>query len=235
MSTPLLPLSPALVTFHVAGATIGLLSGFLSMLFRKGSNLHRAAGNVFVISMLSMTTSAAFMALFMKPNTGNVVAAMLTFYLVATGWWTARRKEATVGTFDRAAMLFAFAIAAIGWTFGFRPAAKSLAVMYFIFGTIAFLFGLSDIRMIARGGVAGAKRVKRHLLRMGLALLIATMSFYPGQAKLIPKESRSGLLYLPHMFLIGSIVFWMVRYSARKSVKSTTVVETSNVEARRAA
>ena len=48
--------------------------------------------------------------------------------------------------------------------------------MYFIFGSIAVLFAVSDGRMLMRGGLFGAQRIGRHLWRMCLALLIAAMS-----------------------------------------------------------
>lgn len=43
----MMPVSP-LLTAHIGGAAIGLISGYLAMLLRKGSNLHRLAGDFFV-------------------------------------------------------------------------------------------------------------------------------------------------------------------------------------------
>src|SRR6266542_2312625 len=40
-------------TLHVFSAAVGLLAGFMAMLFRKGSGLHGAAGTIFFLSMLS--------------------------------------------------------------------------------------------------------------------------------------------------------------------------------------
>ena len=86
-----------LVLLHIASAAVGLLSGFMAMAFRKGSGLHGAAGSVFFVSMLSMSGLGAFMAAFLKPNNGNVLGGLLTFYLVATGWVAARRRDRRVG------------------------------------------------------------------------------------------------------------------------------------------
>ena len=38
-----------LIAFHVCAGSVGLLSGFVTMSFRKGSRRHRLAGDVFVI------------------------------------------------------------------------------------------------------------------------------------------------------------------------------------------
>jgi uncharacterized membrane protein len=214
-------MSPVLL-LHISTAVVGLLSGFLSMLVRKGSSVHRLAGNIFFGSMLLMSSSAVYVAGFLRPNALNVTAGSLTFYLVCTGWWAAKRRDGAAGTFDRGALLFIFAVALAGLTFGFQAATsptgtkdKMPAPGYFIFATVALLFAVSDLRMVRRGGFA-ARRIARHLWRMCLALLITTLSFYPGQAKLIPRESRSGLLFVPHLLLVGSMIYWMIRVRARK-------------------
>jgi hypothetical protein len=67
------------------------------------------------------------------------------------------------------------------------------------------------------GLVAGALRLRRHLWRMSLALLIATLSLYPGQARLFPDWIRqSSLVFAPHLLLVGSMLFWMLRIRARR-------------------
>lgn len=76
--------SPVLV-FHICAGTLALLSGVAAMSFRKGSHQHRLTGNVFVISMLSLSASGAYLG-FMKHQTLNGLQGVVTFYLVATAW-----------------------------------------------------------------------------------------------------------------------------------------------------
>jgi len=92
-------LSPLLL-LHICAAVVALLAGFLTMSLRKGSGWHGAAGNIFFISMLIMSSSAAYLAAFLKPNMLNMVVGLLTFYLVATGWWAAKRRNGVRGPFD---------------------------------------------------------------------------------------------------------------------------------------
>ena len=82
-----------LLLVHICSATVGLLSGFMAMAFRKGSNWHGAAGTVFFVSMLLMSSSGAYIAAFLKPVAINVVAATLTFYLVSTAWRAAKKRD----------------------------------------------------------------------------------------------------------------------------------------------
>lgn len=215
-----------LLLLHISTATIGLLSGAMAMIFRKGSNWHGAAGTVFFVSMLAMSSTGAYIAAFLKPNMLNVVVALLTFYLVSTAWWAAKQRTGRTGAFDVTALLFIGSVALLGLSSGIQ-AANSVkgtkdgmpAAIYFVFGTIATLCSITDVRLLRRGGAVGARRIARHLWRMCLALLIATMSFYPGQAKLFPRWLRdTNLLLIPHVLLIGAMVFALYRTRARKRI-----------------
>src|SRR5271155_3225648 len=99
-------LSPVLF-FHICAAIIGLLAGWSALVFRKGSRVHRATGNVFFVSMLIMGGSGAYMG-FMKRQPSNVVVGVLICYMVATAWSTVMREEGKTGLFEFGAMLVAF-------------------------------------------------------------------------------------------------------------------------------
>lgn len=221
-----------LIFVHVCCAVVGLLSGFMALFFRKGSSLHAAAGTIFFVSMLIMSATAACIAAFLRPVMINVVAGLLTFYLVSTAWWAAKRRDGSVGIFDVAALVWAFGVGVAGWGFGFQAVQSGTgrvsgipAPIYFIFGSVALLCAVSDARMLVRGGVAGAERIARHLWRMCLALAIATLSFYPGQAKLFSKAVRAtNLLYVPHILLAGSMMFWTYRVLVRKRIRHDKLI-----------
>lgn len=215
-------LSPLLL-LHIGSAVVSLLAGVLSMMFRKGSGRHRAAGDVFTVAMLSMATSAVYLALFVKPNMLNAVVGMLTVYLVSTGWWAARRKDGGTGRFDLGALLFILAVGMVALSFGLEAAASTSgtkngmpAGLYFFFGSMSLLGAVSDVRMFRRGGLAGGHRIARHLWRMGLALLLALFSFFPGQAKLFSGRSGTGILLIPHLFVLASTLYWRFRVMRRK-------------------
>lgn len=221
--------SSPLVFFHIWAALIGISFGSGALFFRKGSRLHRAAGNVFFISMLTMSASAAYMAAFVKPEMINVLAGILTFYLVATAWVTIRRKPGETGLFEIGAMLAASATGIGGLIFGLEAvnSARGLkdgfpAAAYFGFGSVALCFAGSDIRMLVRGGVSGAPRIARHLWRMSFALLIATASLFLGQQKMFPKGVRgTKALFVPVVVIIVAMIYWMIRIrftNARKKV-----------------
>src|SRR5271163_4050166 len=105
-----MPFSPVL-GLHIASGTVGCLSGAVAVALRKGSRRHSLVGSVFAISMLSLGATGAYMAT-LKQQPGNILGGILTFYLVATAWMTARRREGNPGIFDWSALLVVFGVAA---------------------------------------------------------------------------------------------------------------------------
>ena len=210
--------SPLLI-LHIGSAIVGLLSGWAALIFRKGSPRHRAAGKVFLVSMLSMCASAVSMAI-MKQEIPNVIAGVLTFYLVGTAWLTMRRKAGETGQPEFGAMLVASAIGVIAWTLGWeasqsaaRPNAGVPAMVYFVFGLVALLSAAGDARMLIRGGVFGAQRIVRHLWRMCFALLIAQASAFSGKRTEIFPEAirRTHLLSALIIAIPVLMIFWLCR------------------------
>lgn len=198
---------------HIAAAGVGLLSGAAALLSRKGGRLHRMAGNVFFVSIMAMSGIGAYVAPFLpRPQLGSVVAGVLTFYLVATSWVTVKRKEGSVGVFERGALFVAFSTAIAGLTLGLRSPSDAPPLAYFVFAGVAALAAALDLRMILRRGVSGAQRIARHLWRMCAALFITSASFFLGQQQVFPASVRgSPLLFAPEIVVLVLMVFWLVR------------------------
>jgi hypothetical protein len=205
--------------FHVTAGAIGLLSGAAALAFRKGSPPHRAAGNLFLVAILAMSASGAYVAL-TKPVAAslNGLVAALTLYLAATAWMTVRRKAGEIGLSEYGALLMALATGAAGLAFGWQAATSEApkdgipAAMYYVFAGVALFAAALDVRMIARGGVAGAQRIARHLWRMCFALLIGATAFFIGQAKVFPPSVReTQILVAPVIAIVVLMVFWLVR------------------------
>jgi hypothetical protein len=92
--------------------------------------------------------------------------------------------------------------------------------VFFLFGTVALLAGVSDIRMIRSGGLQGASRLARHLWRMCYALWVASASFFLGQADEFPEALRiPGLLAIPVLVPLVAMVYWLWRVRIRGSYR----------------
>src|SRR4051812_19200531 len=98
-----------LLPIHIIGGLLGIISGFVAVFAYKGANLHRKSGMVFVFAMLVLSTTGTLIAI-VKGQPFNVVAGLLTGYLVVTGLLTVRRPAAGARWIDVGAMLVALAV-----------------------------------------------------------------------------------------------------------------------------
>src|SRR3984957_19785262 len=149
---------------HVCAGTVGLLSGTAAMFFRKGSPRHIQAGKVFVVAMLIMAVGAVYLGV-VKNQPSNIGGGIITFYLIGTGWLTARRKEGETSRLDWVALAIPLVVGTVTWVHGIaviRTGATSEngvpVGMSFFMGSICVLAALGDVRMLLRGGVFRAKR-----------------------------------------------------------------------------
>jgi hypothetical protein len=208
-----------------------LLSGAAAMFFRKGSPRHVRAGKVFVGSMLIMAVGAVYLGI-VKNQPSNISGGIITFYLIATGWLTARRGEGETSRMDWVALLIPLAVGIFIWVNGIgvlRSGATSQngvpVGMSFFMGSICLLAATGDVRMLLRGGVFGVKRIARHLWRMCFGLFIAAGSFFMGPSNRplrllsavgigqhLPSALFSTGLYLFLTILpLALLIFWLVR------------------------
>jgi uncharacterized membrane protein len=215
-----------LVPIHVAAGMVGLASGAFALIARKGGTWHRRGGLAFVASMLTMSATGTFMAARMdEPVTDiSVMVGALTFYLVSTGFLTFRRQAGDIRGWQAGLALVATTVAAFAFGYGFtalgRPDGTAdgvPAAMYFVFGSIALVAALLDVRLLRAGAIHGAHRLARHLWRMGMAMWIATTSFFYGQQQVFPRDIRdSGVLSLPILAVALAVLYWVVRVAWKR-------------------
>ncbi len=220
----------AILPIHIAAGTLSVLAGATALILRKGGKAHRTAGSVFVVSMVIMAATAAWVGM---EDPGNAVAGTLTIYAVVTAWVTARRKDERAGAFEIAAFTVA-ALCAIGgfWSaYLIASGAKEAANPYIVFATpfissVMALAALGDLSVVLRRGIAGAQRIARHLWRMCFGLLIAVGSFAAQGAEALPAALPRGELLLASMLVVLAVMaYWSVRvlftgWRAQKPVPS---------------
>jgi hypothetical protein len=223
----------AILYLHIAAGGLGIASGAAALVIRKGGPLHRIVGNVFFVSMLIMAAIGAAVSPFLpKPQWVNVFMGVFTCFLVLTSRATIRRKEGSIGTLDRGAFVFATLMTLAALVFGVAVALsptrsiddftiRSAAVLTTLWASVA----VAERRMITRGGVFGAQRVIRHLWRMCVALLIAVVSLFLGQAKMFPADVQgTGLLFVPAFAVMAAIGYWLFRMRRSKHWRAASSI-----------
>ena len=170
--------------------------------------------------MLTMASTAALL--------GNVFGGAFTFYLVTTGWLTARRPEGQTTIFDWGALLFGLAVGVPIMTDGLRIVSGSIPPkpgvpvgMILFLGSVALLAAAGDVRMLVRGGVFGRQRVARHLWRMCFGLFIATGSFL-AQRRVLAFLGGPKIMLLAALPLIV-MIFWLIRVRFKKAYRAKSM------------
>ncbi|MGC1298558.1 MAG: hypothetical protein WA869_26315 [Alloacidobacterium sp.] len=220
-----------LLILHILAGTIGLFSGTFAIAVRKGSRLHRASGNIFTVAMITLASSAFCLAI-MNSQRGNIIGSIITFYMISTAWLAGRRRG--IGRLDLAALLVgtggAVAIIMLGvWTLH-HPDKNAPVAMCFFMAAVLLLAVAGDIRILARGGIAGRQRITRHLWRMCYGLFIATGSFFLGQQQVFPAFLRGSVsLTILAVLPFPLMIYWLFRvpfgsaYSIRPQPDPTPV------------
>jgi macrolide transport system ATP-binding/permease protein len=204
---------------HVLAGVLALTSGYVALAAAKGAGLHRRSGRIFVATMLLMAGSGTAIAIAFGAAPGiNVPAGLLTAYLVVTALTTVRPATPWRHRVDLMAMATAIGGGLVSIGVGIAAAgaagrgARSIAVIQLVFGGIALLAGLADVRVWRSAPLVGVPRLRRHLWRMSTALFIASMAFFLGQADEFPPALRiRPLLALPVLAVLVTMLYWLWR------------------------
>jgi uncharacterized membrane protein len=218
---------------HILAGALGLVCGYVALYAVKGATLHRKSGMLFVYAMSTMCLGGFALAITARSNwtSVNASAAVMTFYLVLTSLTTVRPLTAGAHRLHIAAMLVAFIVGATDLAWGFEAIANGgrrhgvPAFPFFLFGIVGLLASIGDLQVLRSGALRGASRLKRHLWRMTFALFIATMSFFFGQARVIPEPLRiMPLLALPVLAVLVTMIYWLWRMRSRRSFQGAVTV-----------
>jgi uncharacterized membrane protein len=220
----------ALLVLHIGSGIVGCFAGAAAISLRKGARRHAVAGTVFAVSMLSLAASGVYLAV-VKSQPGTVPGGVLTFYLVATAWMTARRKAEETAIFGWAALLVALALGAVTTTWGMDAASSPTGLKhdypagpYFFLASVAVLAAIGDVRWLRGKGISGAQRIARHLWRMCFALFIASSSIFLARQHLFPALLRkTGVLFLLSFLPLLLMIFWLVRLRLGRAPKERVV------------
>jgi len=213
-----------LLPIHIVGGLVSIAAGMVAVFATKGQALHRRSGMAFVYAMLVLTATGTVTAI-ARSQPFNVVAGVLTFYLVMTGLLTVRRPAVGARWIDVGAMVVALAVALTCVVFISLELVSSatgergggFVFIYVIFGVGAVLSVIGDARTLLARRIGERQRLARHLRRMCFALLIAVGSFFLGQAQVFPELlRRTGFLGLPVLLVVVLMVFWLIRVSLTK-------------------
>jgi hypothetical protein len=128
------------------------------------------------------------------------------------GLLAVRRRAPAFRWIDVVAMIFVLMIGFLSLAFALTGDMDGTTPVGFLFGAVALLAALGDIRMLMSQRMEWSQRIARHLWRMCFALWIATASFFLGQSDEFPEALRiMPLLCTPVLLVMLLMAYWLVR------------------------
>jgi len=97
-----------------------------------------------------------------------------------------------------------------------------------ILGAALLLAAAGDVRVLRRGALKGAPRLKRHLWRMCVAMFIAAGSFFSIRervAMILPDPFTTvPMRALPIVLLFGAMFYWLWKLRVRRPFPAAAVI-----------
>ena len=211
--------------FHIVAGGVALITGFTALYAAKGGTLHRRSGILFVYAMLIMCAGGFLVSAVRGVAPAiNIPASLVSACLVITALTTVRPPSSVTRRLDLGAMVVLWAVGLTSLGFAFGGGKGGAAFAYVLFGVSGVLAGAGDLRVMRSGPRRGAARLARHLWRMCFALFIAALSFFIGQAEVIPEPFRiRPLLAMPVLAVLVTMLYWLWRVRVRRSTRGLIV------------
>ena len=207
---------------HIAGGSVGLLTGFLNILRKKGDRKHILIGKLFVYSMLTAGISALVLSV-LHPNYFLFAVGIFTIYMVSTGnryiYLKMLNVDQSPKPIDRIITLTMLLAGLFFTGLGISHLAKAnlFGLVFIMFGFFGLLFVRQDFK-----NYRGKTDIKNywlvaHLQRMTGGFIAALTAFLVVNAKYLP-EQIPGFLYwlLPTIILTPMIIRWSRKFEVKK-------------------
>jgi uncharacterized membrane protein len=226
-----------LLPIHIAAGGLAIVLGAVALSVKKGGNVHRRSGLLFVYAMLVMGVSAVVLSLLKGRADGNVLAGVLTVYFVGTALTTVRPVSSWTRRTNAVALTAAVVLGAGCAVNGVRlintPGRDAVGVPFQTQGVVSLIVAAllamaaaGDVRIMRFGMPRGGPRLARHLWRMCFALFIAAGSFFSIRARvatILPEPLTTGpMRALPIVLLFGAMFYWLWRVRGRRTLPVRT-------------
>ncbi|WP_293871980.1 DUF2306 domain-containing protein [Flavobacterium sp.] len=210
-----------LLIIHIITGSIGLFTGTINIIRKKGDQFHKLVGNFFFLSMI-INAVAGFVMSILHKNLFLSIIAVFSFYMTATGQrflsLKTIDKDQKPKTIDWILTLTMLLFALFFIIFGFY-----LLINYNKFGTVLLVFGLISILMAKKDIAIYQGKVKFknywlliHIQRMIGAYIAALTAFLVVNNTYLPSLVA---WLLPTVILTPLIFYWSKKNAGKVIAK----------------
>ncbi|CAH9049432.1 hypothetical protein PSECIP111951_01355 [Pseudoalteromonas holothuriae] len=211
-------LQSIILYIHITFGVLAVVAGYIALFSEKGKRKHIKAGNWFVVTMVLMGISGVVVA-YLKPMDISVIAGLFTLYLVISGvgvfkFANHRRCKVNITLMIACLCVGIYSLVCAYWTLQSDTGLYQgfTAEPFIMFGILAVICGLSDIRYMTARELSYIMRLTRHIWRMCFALFIAVGSFVGQGLQSFPEEIRSfALVEYADLIILLIMFYWLAR------------------------
>ena len=207
-----------ILIFHIIGGTIGLLTGILNILRKKGDKNHKLVGKVFFTSMMTAGVSSLILAS-IHTNYFLFMVGVFTLYMVGSGQLYLKHNASPIsnriGLTITTLMLIA-GVLFIGFGVLVLIKTKLFGLVFITFGGVGLLFVRQDfINHKVQSAIKNYWLIA-HLQRMTGGFIASMTAFLVIIAKYFPQQIP-GFVYwlLPTFIFTPLIINWSRKYEAK--------------------
>jgi uncharacterized membrane protein len=203
-----------ILLIHITSGSVGLLTGTINIIKKKGGKRHRQIGKLFLFSMITTGVSSIILAL-VKSNTFLFIVGIFTIYLVGTGsrYMNLRvlgkgQKPKFIDWFLSLGMLLSGSCF-VAWGIYLMTSSTTFGLVLLIFGLIGLINVKNDFK-----NYSGRYKNKNywmliHIGRMIGAYIASLTAFIVVNAKYFPIDIDPIILWLgPTLILTPFLVYW---------------------------
>lgn len=208
-----------LLTLHIIAGTIGLTTGTINTICKKGGKAHRLVGQLFLYSML-LVSGTAFVLSVLHPNYFLFIVGVFTLYMVCSGTRYMYLKNLSKGQQPKLVdwlltgfMLF-FGIAFLIFGTYHLAHKNNFGIVFLVFGVIGLRFVRIDFRNFRGKTKVANPWLVTHIQRMMGAYISTLTAFLVVNNKIMPSYIA---WLLPALLLFPLIVIWVRKYKVKLS------------------
>lgn len=206
---------------HIVGGSVGLLTGMLNILRKKGDKNHQLIGKVFFISMLSTGTSSLVLS-YLHPNYFLLMVGVFTLYMVISGqrYLLLKKKDKADSKLIEWTITILMLVAGLLFVgIGLITLLKSnlFGLVFLSFGGLGLLFVRQDFKNYNNKTTLENFWLLAHLQRMTGSFIAALTAFLVVNANNFPYLIPSFVYWLlPTLILTPLIIQWSRKYEIKK-------------------
>lgn len=180
---------------HVVAGTIGLITGLVAMIAKKGTVGHSKSGLIYYYSMMISSILAILMTN-IHPNPFLLVIGIFSLYMIMTAKFAIEhwqsKTDLLAGTFKKSLSIVAFvtALVMVAMALYFLYNSNSIGLIFFVFSILLGWMAVEDWIWYSKKESSIKKNKKwlmMHLGRMGGSYIAASTAFLVNNITLQPE------------------------------------------------